>query len=73
MTTGTLIADGIHHAGFDFSSGKARLAAHARSIGPETLSPAYNGYGCNMAIRGSTVLAHDLQFTVNTADVADLG
>ncbi|TMV63343.1 glycosyltransferase family 2 protein [Thioclava sp. BHET1] len=62
MTTGTVIADGIHNAGFDFPSGKARLAAHPRSIGPETLCNAYNGYGCNMAIRGSTVLAHDLQF-----------
>jgi hypothetical protein len=61
MATGKVLADGICGPGFDFAQGKARLGTVR---GDATAAPeaAYNGYGCNMAIRARPVLKRALRF-----------
>lgn len=61
MATGQVLADGIRGPGFDIEEGRARLGT---SLGVETAEPeeAYNGYGCNMALRARPICATRLRF-----------
>lgn len=61
MATGTVLADGIGGAGFDFAEGLARLQAADAPV-PVPLAPVYNGYGCNMAFRARPVVEQGLRF-----------
>lgn len=64
VATGHVIADGARGAGLEFEEGRTLLErdvpGHASSI-----SPTFNGYGCNMAIRMAPVRAHDIRFDEN--------
>jgi GT2 family glycosyltransferase len=61
VTTGTVIADGIHDAGFTPEQAVEILARDVRPAKP-ALTPTYGGYGCNMAIRMAPVRANNLTF-----------
>ncbi len=60
MATGAVLADGILGPGLTFDAGIAVL----RTAGParRVLSPAYNGYGCNMAMRALPILRDKIRF-----------
>lgn len=61
VTTGTVLADGATGPGITLAEGRAIVAA----LGPApdaTPGPAYNGYGCNMAVRLATVRATGVRF-----------
>ena len=60
MATGKVLADGILGPGLTHADGLARLIP--QSVPDDTLEDSYNGSGCNMAVRVSTVHAHNLQF-----------
>ncbi len=64
MATGKVLADGICGPGLSFAEGHAKLIA--AGSGPEAdtarLEEAYNGYGCNMAVRARPVVAGRLRF-----------
>lgn len=64
VATGYVIADGARGPGLEFDDGERRLAA---DVPPSRLpvSPTFNGYGCNMAIRLAPVRAHGLRFDEN--------
>ena len=62
--TGRVIADGVTGSGMDVTSARAALAAFI----PPKDSPVveiYNVYGCNMALRLSTVYANGVNFDEN--------
>ena len=61
MVTGTVLADGIGGAGYDFAEGLVRLRA-VPPPAPQPLRPVYNGYGCNMAFRARPVVEQGLRF-----------
>ncbi|MDA3887349.1 MAG: glycosyltransferase, partial [Allgaiera sp.] len=61
VATGRVLADGISGPGYDYREGLARLQAGA-DAGAGGISEAYNGYGCNMAVRARPVLEHRLRF-----------
>ena len=64
-TTGQLIDDGTRGPGFSVAEGLALIAADERRNGRHLdrgWSAAPHGYGCNMAFRLATVLAHELRF-----------
>jgi len=54
VTTGAVIADGIKGPGFSPEYGRRLLAGDISEEASSGLSPAWNGYGCNMAIRLAT-------------------
>jgi glycosyltransferase involved in cell wall biosynthesis len=62
LATGNLIADGIIGPGFDHATGLRKLAQGLTIPANPDLVPAHTGYGCNMAIRASTMLRHKLRF-----------
>lgn len=65
ICTGTVIADGIGGPGMSVEEGMERLQ---RDPGPKSSLPAmpvYNAYGCNMAVRMSSVRIGDLRFDEN--------
>lgn len=65
VATGRVLADGISGPGYDYREGLARLQAGAgggTGTGDGGLTEAYNGYGCNMAVRARPVLEHRLRF-----------
>lgn len=62
MTTGTVIADGIHRPGITHDAGVAMLAALPETPRSSRLRRVYNGYGCNMAMRAAPIVAHALRF-----------
>jgi hypothetical protein len=64
LLTGTVLADGVVGPGLSFEDGAAALKA-APPAGDAGLSPAYSGYGCNMALRAAPVVAHGLRFDEN--------
>ena len=57
--TGQVIADGIKGPGLTAAAGRALLAADR---GGDGLREVYNAYGCNMALRLTTLRAHGLAF-----------
>jgi len=61
MTTGVVLADGIHGVGLDHAQGAALLAADSYA-GPDILLPETTGYGCNMALRAAAILDHGIFF-----------
>lgn len=65
LSTGTVLADGILGPGLTFAEGEKILAAATQSPAERRLNPVVNGYGCNMAIRAATVLAHGIRFDEN--------
>ncbi len=60
VATGQVIADGAKGPGLQVAEGRALLAADRPAEDP-TPVPAFNGYGCNMAVRMATVLAHGIR------------
>ena len=61
VSTGTVLADGIKGPGITAEAARgiiARAPAAARSAP----TPAYNGYGCNMAVRLDPVRCHGARF-----------
>ena len=61
VTTGTVLADGAKGPGLTVAAAHAVLAA-APPPGDPTPLPAYNGYGCNMALRLDLVRRHQVRF-----------
>ena len=51
IATGRLLADGATNAGYTVAEGRAIL--RAPYPGSRAVTPAFNGYGCNMAVRWS--------------------
>lgn len=62
MATGEVLADGISGPGYSHDFGMEVLARFQADVEDFTLSPSYNGYGCNMAFRTSPVVDHGLRF-----------
>jgi len=62
VATGAVIADGAKGPGLSVDEGRALLAADAPPADPSAVLPAFNGYGCNMAVRVDVVRAHGLRF-----------
>lgn len=65
VATGTVIADGAKGPGIEPGEARALLAADAPPADPLATEPAFNGYGCNMALRLAPVFAHNLRFDEN--------
>lgn len=65
MSTGTVDADGILGPGIPLDDGLRiiRSQSDAQPAGGER--PVYSGYGCNMAVRMSTVRGYGLRFDEN--------
>lgn len=62
VATGKLIADGIIGPGFNYQQGMQLLKEAGANVDGRVLSPVYNGYGCNMAVRMKTVRDHGVRF-----------
>jgi GT2 family glycosyltransferase len=62
VATGTVIADGITGPGLTVAEGRAILARAGAVALPGTATPAFSGYGCNMAIRTALLRRHGLAF-----------
>lgn len=62
VATGKLIADGIIGPGFNYQQGMQLLKEAGANLEGRVLSPVYNGYGCNMAVRMSAVHDHRVRF-----------
>jgi succinoglycan biosynthesis transport protein ExoP len=65
VCTGTVIADGILGPGIQFREGVAILESDNGHDVETSLSPIYNAYGCNMAVRMADVRAGELRFDEN--------
>ncbi|MCV6594975.1 MAG: glycosyltransferase [Silicimonas sp.] len=64
LVTGKVLADGVLTGGIPFEAAEDIVTA----AGPATsraLTPVYNGYGCNMAVRMSALHAETLRFDEN--------
>jgi GT2 family glycosyltransferase len=64
MLTGSVIEDGVFGPGLDLAYALRRLGADPGAQ-TETLTPTYNGYGCNMAFRTAPMRRHELRFDEN--------
>ncbi len=64
MTTGTVVADGANGPGLVSAEGRTILAA-ATKAPVDCVETVFNGYGCNMAVRWSTVADKDIWFDEN--------
>lgn len=64
LVTGTVLADGILGPGLSFEDA-LKVISDADTCGPQTLTEVYNGYGCNMAIRGQALISNDIRFDEN--------
>jgi GT2 family glycosyltransferase len=62
VATGTVLADGAKGPGITVEEGRAILAADAPPADPLATAPAFNGYGCNMAVRLAPMRNHRLRF-----------
>lgn len=62
VATGTVIADGAKGPGISVEEARKILAADAPPANPLTVTPHFNGYGCNMAFRMAPVRAHGIRF-----------
>jgi glycosyltransferase involved in cell wall biosynthesis len=62
MTTGAVIADGATGPGLSPEQGRAFLKTDAYAAAGPDISPAWNGYGCNMAVRLAPTRDHGLRF-----------
>ncbi|WP_011581916.1 MULTISPECIES: glycosyltransferase family 2 protein [Chelativorans] len=64
MCTGTVMADGITGPGLAMKDALAVLDRQTEPAQTE-ITPIYNSYGCNMAVRMGPVRAHNLAFDEN--------
>jgi GT2 family glycosyltransferase len=62
VTTGTVIADGAKGPGISVAEGRAILAADHAPENALAVTPHFNGYGCNMALRLAPMRANALRF-----------
>ena len=62
VATGRVLADGILGPGFTHEEGVHFLANTSLDANPPSLSPIFNAYGCNMAIRLAPVRQHGIRF-----------
>ncbi len=62
VTTGTVIADGAKGPGISVEDGRAILRADTPPDDPMAVTPHFNGYGCNMALRLEPLRHHGLRF-----------
>jgi GT2 family glycosyltransferase len=67
LVTGTVVADGVTGPGISVEDGqRIAAAAHLRASESDgALSPVYNGYGCNMAVRLDAIAASRIRFDEN--------
>ncbi len=65
MATGTVLADGVVGEGYDHAKGVALLGGTAPPADTSVIEEIYNGYGCNMAMRGRPIVGHQLRFDEN--------
>lgn len=65
VTTGTVLADGAKGPGIPLEEGRAILARDLPPADPLAVTPHFNGYGCNMALRLAPLRAHALRFDEN--------
>ncbi|MFN6999893.1 glycosyltransferase family 2 protein [Elioraea tepidiphila] len=61
VATGTVIADGAKGPGISVEEGRAILAADTPPADPRAVTPHFNGYGCNMAVRMRVVREHGVR------------
>jgi glycosyltransferase involved in cell wall biosynthesis len=61
-TTGVTIADGSRGPGVSVEAARALIAADDIPGGYDGFEPAPHGYGCNMALRLSTIRQYDVRF-----------
>jgi GT2 family glycosyltransferase len=63
VATGTVLADGIKGPGLNVTqAGQILAAAETVASRCRKLTPAFNAYGCNMALRLSPIRTHGLRF-----------
>ena len=62
VATGKVLADGILGPGLTHGEGERLLLEGDQDVAPPSLSPTYNGYGCNMAVRLAPVRQHGARF-----------
>ena len=62
ILTGTVISDGVSKGGTSFSDGLQMIESSTSFTFDSTLTPVFNGYGCNMAVNLKTVREHGLRF-----------
>ncbi|MDM0113963.1 glycosyltransferase [Variovorax sp. J22R133] len=62
VATGKVLADGILGPGLSYEEGAHFLAQAVPDSAPSSLSPTYNAYGCNMAIRLAPVRLQNYRF-----------
>ena len=60
VATGHVLADGIIGPGLLVRDGQ--LVLERAEITPNEVTPVFNGYGCNMAVRASLMRANDVMF-----------
>ncbi|RKE77547.1 glycosyltransferase [Rhizobium sp. AG855] len=64
VATGHVVADGALGPGLEMEQGRAILTQDTFR-GPYSVTPIFNGYGCNMAIRLAPVRSHGIRFDEN--------
>ncbi len=62
VTTGRVLADGARGPGIDAATGRSILAQAPDTPPMPALTPTFNGYGCNMALRLDAIRANGLHF-----------
>ena len=62
VATGRVIADGAKGPGLTPDEARALLAADTPPADPLAVAPAFNAYGCNMALRLAPMRTHGLRF-----------
>ncbi|MGJ7511013.1 glycosyltransferase family 2 protein [Variovorax sp. GT1P44] len=62
VATGKVLADGILGPGLTHEEAVRLLADTGLDPNPPSLSPAFNAYGCNMAVRLAPVRQHGIRF-----------
>ncbi|WP_404933484.1 glycosyltransferase family 2 protein [Nitratireductor sp. L15S-10] len=65
MSTGTVDADGILGPGIPLEDGLRIIRSHSKTTPTGREKQVYSGYGCNMAVRLSTVRGYGLRFDEN--------
>jgi len=67
VITGTVISDGVTKGGLSFEQGICLLKNASYKEFPPSVSPAFNGYGCNMAVNMNLVRKHGIRFDESLA------
>lgn len=62
LATGKVLADGIMGPGFTYEEGVRLLANPGLDSNAPSVLPAFNAYGCNMAVRLAPVRVHGIRF-----------